>query len=243
MKRTILLFATVLFFTTLSAQPFLIKDKNGNNVTSDTIVAYGMSPDGGMAVGADVTNNTETPRNVLVRKEHIYIPEGITVMMCWKSCYAPDTYITPEYLTIQPGETKTEFVEDFFYPAETFGIFTVKYVFFDMDNTRDSSYVVIKHIIGGVGVKENIAKSVYISNAYPNPAVSIVNLDFKLPVNASNAKIQISNLLGTSIKVIDLNTKEGKASINISDLKNGVYFYSLTINNSATITRKFVVKR
>lgn len=242
MKRTLLLFATVLFCTTLFAQPFIIKDKNGNVVTNDTVVAYGLSSDAYLAFGVDVTNNTDTPRNVLVRKEHIDIPDGVTLMMCWKSCYSPDTYITPEHLTIQPGETRTEFVEDLYFP-DTFATYTAKFIFFDMDNTRDSSYVVVKHYIGGVSIAENQAKEAYISNAYPNPAVSVVNLDFKLPSSASNAKIHISNLLGTSIKVIDINNKEGIASINVSDLKNGVYFYSLTINNSATITRKFVVKR
>jgi hypothetical protein len=244
MKRTLLLIATVLLVTSLAAQPFILKELNGNDITNDTVDVYGLSTDPYLAFEIDVTNNTDVARNVVVRKEHLDIPEGVTVVMCWYSCYSPDTYLTPEPIMVQPNETRTEFVEDLYFPGDTFGTYIAKFVFFDLENTRDSSYVVVKHHIGGVGMEDKSpAKTAYISNAYPNPAASTVNFDITLPENVINSKIQISNLLGTIIKVVDIKPQGNRVSVNVSDLKNGVYFYSLTVNNNATITRKFVVNR
>lgn len=94
----------------------------------------------------------------------------------------------------------------------------------------------------GEGIKSTNTDSL-ISNAYPNPAFEIVNIDYKLPINVTKAKIRVSNLLGLTITNIDLVNNSGKTTINVSEFKNGIYFYSLMINNTPTTTRKFVVRR
>jgi hypothetical protein len=103
---------------------------------------------------------------------------------------------------------------------------------------------VIDFIVGTLGMNNNqFVTSDVIMNAYPNPASGNINFDYKLPASVARASIKVTNLLGTIIDNITLEKTEGKISLNVNNLKNGIYFYSLMINNSATITRKFVVKR
>ena len=97
--------------------------------------------------------------------------------------------------------------------------------------------------MGHLGIDANAKAGASISNVYPNPATSASYVDYKLPKSVIGASLRINNLLGVTVMEIPLDRTEGKATINVSNLKEGIYFYSLIVNNSATHTRKFVVKR
>lgn len=244
MKRTLLLIVSLIFFTGLSAQSLVLKNSDNTVITGGSVDLL-FSPElgyGSCHVG--VMNNTSTVKNVKVKVYQLNALEGITsAYFCWVSCYLPGTVVSPDALEILPGETSTNFEGDIEYTAGLKGVYSTKYVFFDVDNPNDSSSVTVNYNLGFLGNPENIVKSAKVSNAYPNPATSNVYIDYRLPSNVSNAKIKISNLLGNTMDVVDLIAQEGKATVNVSNLKNGVYFYSLMINNSATVTRKFVVNR
>jgi hypothetical protein len=243
MKRTLLLIASLIYFTSLSAQSLLLKDSNDQDITGKTVDTL-FSPDALIGVyNVKVQNTSATAINVKVRVYEIQRLEGVLSYFCWTSCYEPGTMESPDAMEIGPDAVITDFSGDIEYSTGLKGLYSVKYVFFDADNTTDSSYVILNFNLGTLGRPDNMVKAAKISNAYPNPATSNIYIDYKLPSNVSNAKIKISNLLGNTIEVVDLTTYEGKASFNVSNLKNGVYFYSLMINNSATITRKFVVNR
>lgn len=244
MKRTVLLIATMLFITALSAQSLQLKDKEGGDITGTTIDMLCTPSAGYASFKLDVLNIAASAKNVKVKKiEMSMLPavEGLTI--CWVSCYPPFVFESPDAITIEPNQLCTNFEGDLTYLGGTLGTSTAKFVFFDMDNPNDSSYVIVNFNIGYLGKAENLVKSVKVSNAYPNPATSVIYFDYKLPVNTSNAQIKVSNLLGNTVSTIELTKNEGKAEINVSDLKNGVYFYTVMVNNSATVTRKLVVKR
>lgn len=248
MKRLILFVLFVFAIGLIKAQPFIIKDKNGNDVTSTVIDFAVTNETGETSLGLDVVNNTSTRRSVKVKKIEIALLPSIVqpdygFMMCWEQCYPPHVYITPDAIRMEPQQLVTNFTGDLRFPIGILGTATAKFVFFDVDSPNDSSYVTINFNIGNVGLNTIPSKLFKVSNAYPNPASSVVYIDYTLPANVSGAKIKVSNLLGTTVTVLDLNKNEGKAGISVSDLKDGVYFYSLMINNSATITRKFVVRR
>lgn len=244
MKKTILSFCiTVLLTVGASAQSLVIKDKSGNVITGNTVEFFCDQTAGYGSFKADVVNSSSTAKTVKVRKwELSMIPEVQGITICWLSCYPPFVFEVPDAMVIEPGATNTNFEGDITYLLGTLGAASTKFVFFDVDNPSDTSFIIVNYNIGNVGV-ENLVKNTKVSNAYPNPANKMVYIDYKLPAASNNAKIKVSNLLGTTVEVIDLLNTEGKAGVNVSNLKNGVYFYSIMINNSALITRKFIVKR
>lgn len=226
------------------AQSLVIKDKSGVEVTGQSIdficpVATGYSF---QSFGLDVFNISNLSKNVKVRRYYNSVADSSEVSICWLSCYPSHVWETPDPITIDPGTFSPNFTGDLTYYSPQ-GTTAVKFVFFDMDNTTDTSFVIVNYVIGSLGVPTIHSDQISLSNAYPNPAASNVNIDYKLPSNVSGANIKVTNLLGTIIDNVVLDKTEGKAILNVNSLKNGIYFYSLIINNSATITRKFVVKR
>lgn len=247
MKKTLLLFASLLFLAfgySQAQSSFKLMDKEGNDITGQTVDKLCVDADLLGSFKLDVQNTSTVAKNVKVRKIEISMfpgVEGLTI--CWLSCYAPFVFESPDAITIEPGAIFANFEGDLTYPATIKGSSTAKFVFFDVDNPTDTSFVIVNYHVGPLSIAENLMKSTRVSNAYPNPASNVVYFDYKLPLNANNAKINISNLLGTTVSTIELIKTEGKASLNVSNLKDGVYFYSLVVNNAATVTRKFVVKR
>lgn len=246
MKKTLLLIASLLFlaFGYTHAQSLKLIDKDGNDITGQTVDKLCVDAEGLGSFKLDVQNTATVAKTVKVRKVEMSMLNGIYgLTMCWVECYAPFVFETPESLVIDAGAISTNFEGDITYPETLKGSSTAKFVFFDVDNPSDTSFVIVNYHIGPLSIAENLMKSLKVSNAYPNPASSMVNFDYKLPQNANNAKINISNLLGTTVSTIELIKTEGKASLNVNNLKDGVYFYTLVVNNAATVTRKFVVKR
>ncbi|MFH1120506.1 MAG: T9SS type A sorting domain-containing protein [Bacteroidota bacterium] len=243
MKKILLLIIIGLLTEySVHAQSLVIKDKTGLEVTGQTIDFLCNPADGFASLGLDTYNNSGTSKNVKVRRYNISVLDGTEISLCWLSCYPSFVWETPDPITIEPGTFSPNFTGDITYGA-LLGTTTSKFVFFDMDNQSDTSFVIVNFNIGYLGVPAAQSGLIKMVNAYPNPASSVVFFDYKLPVNSAKAGIRITNLLGTIIDELVLEKTEGKAILNVNNLKNGIYFYSLMINNSATITRKFVVKR
>lgn len=62
-------------------------------------------------------------------------------------------------------------------------------------------------------------------NIFPNPYKDIVNIEYNIPPNSTNAYIEIFDGIGKSIKKIKLTTAEGKLLLNNSEFSNGIYYY------------------
>lgn len=244
MKRSLLFFFfNVVLITSGYSQSFVIKDKSGVDVTGQTISQYFAPGYGFGSVGLDVFNISTSNKSVKVKKQDIVLIDSTTSNICWMLCYPDWILETPDPLLIEAGSYVTNFTGDVNYKSVQ-GTSRVKFTFFDIDNRQDSSFVFIDFIVGTLGMNDNqFVTSEVISNAYPNPAASNINFDYKIPATSTRASIKVTNLLGTIIDNVVLEKTEGKISLNVSNLKNGIYFYSLMINNSATTTRKFVVKR
>jgi len=74
---------------------------------------------------------------------------------------------------------------------------------------------------------------------YPNPAKERTNIEVQF--NSPQATLTISNVLGKSIEVKQLNSP-GTLSLDVTEYPEGVYFYTLEADGGK-ITKKMTVKK
>ncbi|WP_338792731.1 T9SS type A sorting domain-containing protein [Bernardetia sp. Wsw4-3y2] len=86
------------------------------------------------------------------------------------------------------------------------------------------------------------ADRIEISEAYPNPATHYIQFDYRLTDRMSEGKITVFNLLGSVVGEHILNKYDNRLQIPVDNLKAGIYFYTISVNNKSLITKKFVVK-
>ncbi|MEZ5198264.1 MAG: T9SS type A sorting domain-containing protein [Bacteroidales bacterium] len=134
----------------------------------------------------------------------------------------------------------SEFVGDHNPNGET-GVTKVEYTFYDMNNTDDKVSFIVNYDATETNDIKDMLMDYSISNAYPNPANTYVSINYDFKGNR-NAKIAIYNLLGTAVKEIELTESFGTLKVNTSDLIEGIYFYSLLINNESISTHKLIIK-
>lgn len=90
-----------------------------------------------------------------------------------------------------------------------------------------------------LSVEEPIA---VLSQNTPNPSHGITTIPVEISQYTTSAFIQICNLQGIQIKKVNV-TEKGKSEvqINTSDMKAGIYMYSLIVDNKLINTRRMVV--
>jgi len=204
-----------------------------------TIVGDPADPE--LIIEVDVKNVSSNTLNVLAKKFEVSVIPGSTNLFCWLLCFPPFVFEAPSPDTLAPGETSSEF-SGHYTPGGNIGVTIMRYTFFDQNNPDDSVCFYTEFNAGPVGIDE-FSKDVAVSNAYPNPASSQTSIDYVLPYSASSASIKIHNLLGAVVRETVLTDRTGKVTINISGLKDGVYFYSVMVNNETIEARRLVVSK
>jgi subtilisin family serine protease len=92
-----------------------------------------------------------------------------------------------------------------------------------------------------IGMEEANAFSANIS-IYPNPFTEYTTVEYDLTSAKYNtAELKIYDMLGNEIKSIPLSAKRNSMFVSRSDLRSGVYFYSLMIDGKAAKTNKLVI--
>ena len=74
----------------------------------------------------------------------------------------------------------------------------------------------------------------------PNPVRDVTKIQFGLPQGSNNAQLVITDNLGRVVKSLRL-TASGMVNVDVSSFGNGVYNYSLVIDNKTLQTRKMTV--
>ena len=116
----------------------------------------------------------------------------------------------------------------------------MKYSAYDERHPDDRVTINVVFNKSGVGVHEAVA--VNFGQAYPNPASSVVNFDYTVNAN-DRASVSVYNLLGQEVRNQQVNSLQGRLSISVADLNEGIYFCKLFVNGCAVKTEKFVVKK
>lgn len=200
----------------------------------------------------NVINNGSEAVGVTCERTVISITDGAGNNFCFGNCF-PDNVSTTE-VTIEPISSMDpenpnypyEFSAHFkpFY-ADTWEMMpygtemTVQYTF----STRDGEPMTFEFYFryDDDSVEENFSN--VFSNAYPNPATSVVSFDYNLPFEAQTAAVAIYNMMGQEVVRENINVGGSRLDLNVSDLTDGVYFYSLIVNNQAVKTNKLVISK
>lgn len=245
MKKNLLLAFAILFTTGLFSQSLSLIYESNPLAPGATIQVIGDPTAEYIQAKIDVKNNSATPLDVKVKKVILNPTDtlpGTKNYFCWGLCFLPTTYVSPNFITIAGSQTISDFYGDY-NPNLVVGVSKVTYVFFDQNNVNDSVAVQVEYNASPASIGENQAAGFTLSGAYPNPAITATSVDYKLPVNTRKASIVVTNMLGARVKEIAVTDIAGNLQIPVSDLLNGVYFYSLVADDRFVMTRKFVVKK
>ena len=194
----------------------------------------------------NVINNGTDAVSVTCERTIVSITDGAGNNFCFGNCFPDDASFTE--VTIDPISGIDPNMP--YYPYEFSAHFkpydpmtwemmpegaelTVQYTFTERGGEPMTFEFYFRYDTSSVD--ENVSK--LFSNAYPNPASNFVNFDCEM----QNATIAIYNMMGQEVIRQDVN--DSHVSINISDLTDGIYFYSVIVNGEAVKTSKLVVRK
>ncbi len=251
MKKLLLSLTFIVSAMALSAQGYTVTEKESGRVVEngESYFVYGDGseswgePGGELQIEFNVAINEDM--RIVGKKTPTNFVEGTSTWICFGQCLAPSTgvqetepytatagevlalsghYMADDYMTVLGQEQQM-----------TIEIWNAA--------TPDDKFVInitLKYSLDGVG--ESNAVEAF-SNAYPMPARDVVNFDYSFGSSASNATIAIYNMMGQEVLRSDISGESGKLSLNVSDLADGVYFYSLMVNGKIEKSSKLVIRR
>jgi hypothetical protein len=255
MKKILTLFSSVCLFTAVYSQSsftWMDQDNGFADVTNTTLDFY-VNSDDQVIKELEVKNTAGTNKSTKIRRTWLSpvgltLPDQDTLEVCWKNCDQPvwtSVQLTSGSLTIVAGDTASFSGSGYgfhstYSPCDAAGTRTVRYTVYDINNTADSSSVTFNYHVTAVGMNESTLKLFTISNAFPNPSATSATIKYDFPV-AAKSTIKLYNAVGGLVKEIKISDASGKVTIDTDRLADGVYFYSLIVNDKVTTTKKLIV--
>ncbi len=243
MKKLLLFFVASFLLISFSKAQELTLSWEGEAL-GDTVMVVGDPGDFEILFHAQVTNNTDNGMNLKVFRERLYLIDGATSLFCWGLCYSPAVDTSTKNILIKADSTsKPEEFSGHYSPQTFVGTSIVKYTFYNMDNPETRVSIVCKYKASPEGIAEEAMRGGFISEVYPNPATGFVSLNYQLTPQVNEAYVNVYNVLGAVVKEAELHRGDGKMRMDIADLKNGVYFYSVLVNGDVYKTKKLIIQR
>ncbi len=236
------------FYTIHTPSASLELSWDGENIPNgDTVYVYGeISEDMWYEIQAHaiVTNVSEDTVEVKVHRIIIDTVPGTRNQFCWVLCYAYETNESSYSVTLDPGASTSELeFSGHYQPAGNGGTSKIRYKFFNVDNEQDTVSMTVFYVVSPASVAD-LQSASHFGSAYPNPASEIVSFDFEFSHTVKEARLVIYNLLGKQVMDYPVNNRNGKLSVPLHELNEGVYFYTFMVNGeTAATTRKLVVQR
>ena len=252
MKKLLLTLALLVSVMALSAQSFQVTEKETGNVVESGATYY-IFDDGSSfwGVGEElfiefyVTAN-ENVRLIAEKVENNTVANSSNYF-CFGLCYGSDIYVSNPYelgagdYDIYSMHYGPDVVNGYEYTDILGQEQSMTYYLYPA-NDPDNKFVInviFKYSLDGV--EENSIVKTF-SNAYPVPARDVVNFDYDFASDV-NAEIAVYNMMGQEVLRNTVNGMSGKASVNVNNLADGVYFYSLIVNGKTEKSSKFVVNK
>lgn len=166
---------------------------------------------------------------------------GSSNFFCWGACIGANQYIS-DPLTIAGGDTnKYDFSGDYM-PNQHAGTSIITYVFFDDANNNDSAWFVAHY--NAFDPNSIIINSESISKNLISLRSNVVNDNISIKINnlydLNNLFIRIIDITGSTIREIPLKLENDNVLLDVSFLKQGMYFISVSDNTKKYQTLKFI---
>lgn len=242
MKRILLLITIILGTATLSQAQTLKLLVDGTDY-SDSTYTYNVSTTGPNEVKLDIliANLSNSAVDVIVKKNQLEAAAGHVNSFCIGECYPPSTTESGVYnIAANDTTNKGVFYLEFLHNGKK-GVSRIEYTVQDRANSTNFKKIVIVFNVTDGSSIHSPAMATRIS-AFPNPVTS-GEITFKVDgINDfTGTKIIIHNILGAKIKAIDLSSNLIK--LNVSDLPNGIYLYSIEQKGRNLATKRFLVRK
>lgn len=245
MKRLLLILVvmTAAFVSARSQSLAIIY--NNQRIANDTVVLingeYNNDPFYEVVAQARILNLTNRSIDVRAKRMIIDTVPGTENYLCWVQCFPPNVDVSLQVHPIGANDTTAhEIFGGHYVPKGRPGKTIIKYEFWVEGSPEDNAYFTVEFLVQPSTIFENNNR---LGNAAPNPARESVKIDYQFKPTAQHASIRISNLMGQTVLESPLTTASGTVQLSLSGLQEGVYFYSLVIENQVNITRKLIVRR
>ena len=77
----------------------------------------------------------------------------------------------------------------------------------------------------------------------PNPFREHTTIRYQVPTTATSAKIVMFGQGGSALKAIDVEPGSGSLEVYASDLKSGIYTYSIVVDGKVIDSKRMVVSK
>lgn len=228
----------------LSAQGFTVKEKETGNIVENGASYYvygdGEATWGELNIEFDVTANENV--RLIGEKVEMQVVENTQNYFCWGNCFLSTVYVS-DPVNLDAGQFEVFSMHYMYNDAieDVAGLEQIMQYYLYPANNPDDIFVInviFKYSLDGV---EDISNIDEFSNAYPMPASNVVNFDYNF-ASSVDAEVAIYNMMGQEVLRSDISGTSGKLSLNVSDLADGVYFYSLVVNGKTEKSSKLVVR-
>lgn len=192
---------------------------------------------------AIIKNNKSTVVSIKVRRVEKSVVAGSMNQLCWNGvCYGPAVNES-QYAFFLPGESSPENSFSAHYvPMGQIGTTICEYIFLNASDETEKVSFTVYFSAFPASVEDVLARSKF-SNAYPNPARNNISFDYDFPNDVKSASIRVTNMLGKLVVDQPIHDLYGKITLPVNDLTEGVYFYSLILNNQIARTQKLIIQK
>lgn len=82
-----------------------------------------------------------------------------------------------------------------------------------------------------------------LSAPYPNPASDQISFNYRLPSDTYSARLVLRNLTGVIVANHELDKAGRRIRLETENFNNGIYMYTLFINEQAMTTKKLIIQK
>jgi hypothetical protein len=186
-------------------------------------------------------NNTSKTITLIIRKADSQIGTSQKNFFCMNEV-CMDEGVEDFIIKVEPGQTVSS-LQIALEAGLTPGISTVRYMAYNKANPNEILEFELNFVVEERSSVTNIYTSrlITLQEVYPNPATDHAYVNYRLLSDNADAKLVLHNVLGSPVGEYKLPSSENRIKLRTDDLKAGVYFYTLYVENKAVLTRKLVV--